>query len=135
MAIEPAASATMDAFSQLRWHDAELGAWTVSSDEPTVTLRVVFPDAARTEVRFHDVRGFYADVDLLAKKLCGDQIASGRCEDAETSGEPFVQRLDARFDLYPGEPIHGLFLFTVRLIHPGGEIRVLARSFSLSPTP
>jgi hypothetical protein len=70
-------------------------------------------------------------VDLLAKRLCSDQIATGYSEDAEESDAAFVKQLNVRFDLYPGESMQGLFVFGIKLIHPGGEFVVIARSFSL----
>lgn len=138
MTTQTSSTDTIDAFSRLSWHDAELLGWRVapgSADQPVVTFDVVFSDSGevsgRTEVRFNDVRGFYTDVDLLAKALCGDQIASGYCKKAEDASEAFVQKIDARFDLYRGETVNGLFLFGIQLIHPAGEILVIARSFSL----
>lgn len=139
MNIETESSSTIAAFSRLPWHDSEFLGWRVAynrSDEPVVTFDIVFRAsgmiAASAEVQFHDVRGIYADVDLLAKQLAGDQIASGRCEDAEVSRAEFAQRLAEKFDLYPGESVNGLVLFTVQLIPPAGEVLVLARSFSVT---
>jgi hypothetical protein len=127
------------AFTSLPWHDSELLAWNTAygpDDEPVVTFDVVFRQsdlvAGRTEVRFHGCRGFYANVDLLAKRLGGDQIASAIYEDAEGSQTEFVSQLNERFDLYRGESMAGLFVFGVTLINPGGRLLVLARSFSLS---
>jgi hypothetical protein len=127
------------AFSSLPWHDSKFRRWEVvydSDDESAVKFEIVFrgPEGPTgcANVTFHDSRGVYADMDLLAKRLCNDQIASAYCEHAESSQEPFVQRLNDRFDLYRGESTAQLFLFRVNLIHPAGEILVLARSFSLS---
>jgi hypothetical protein len=139
MHTETATSDTINAFLRLPWHDSELLGWSAAyggSDEPIVTLEIVFRDSGngggRAEVRFNEARGIYADIDLLAKKLCGDQIASGNCMKAEDATDSFVHEMDARFDLYRGETLSGLFLFTIKLIHPAGEILVLARSFSLA---
>jgi hypothetical protein len=125
------------AFSKLPWHDSELLSLRIgngSSDRSAVTLDVDFHLAGvadgRTEVGFNEVRGIYVDVDLLAKELCGNQIASGHCTAAEESKEAFIDRLQERFDLYRGETLEGLFLFRIELIHPGGVILVLARSCS-----
>jgi hypothetical protein len=129
----------MDTFSELPWHDSELLEVRIgygSAQHSTVTLDIVFRksqgDGGRKEARFNDARGVYADVDLLAKELCGNQIASAQYEVAEESAEPFVERLQQRFDLYRGESMSGLFLFTVELIHPSGVILILARSFSVT---
>lgn len=107
----------------------------VSSLGADIVLQITFRPfesvGGHSEVRFENVRGVYADVDLLAKQLCGNQIASGYCEKADTSPAAFVRRLQERFDLYQGETMDGLFVFTVELIHPGGTIVVLARSFSV----
>ena len=73
-----------------------------SDDEATVTFDIVFCQSdlvtGRAEIKFHDCRGFYTDVDLLAKRLCGDQIASAYCEEAEKSQTTFVKELNERFD-------------------------------------
>jgi hypothetical protein len=138
MNIELTTVNTIAAFKRLPWHDSEFLGWNVaygSDDEAIVTFDIVFCKsdvvAGRAEIEFHDCRGFYADVDLLAKRLCSDQIASGYCENAEESQVTFVKQLMDRFDLYPGESMGGLFVFRVKLIHPSGEFVVLARSFSL----
>ena len=127
-------------FDRLPWHDAELQGWRVtysSDDEAVVIFDVVFgpTKGGAAEVRFDQVRGIYSDVDLLAKRLCSDHIASARCVTADATDAPFVEQLNERFDLYPGESMEGLFLFSVRLIHPAGSLLVLARSFSVVPVP
>ena len=126
-------------FSSLPWHDSEFLGWSVASgddDEAIVTFDVRFRKSevvtGRAAITFHHCRGFFTDVDFLAKSLCGHQIASGYREDAETSKAAFVKQLDYRFDLYRGESMQGLFVFGVKLIHPAGELVVIARSFSLS---
>jgi hypothetical protein len=126
-------------FSRLPWHDSEFLGWNVTcgtDDEHIVVFEIAFRRsdlvAGRTEIKFHDCRGFYTDVDLLAKRLCGNQIASAYYEDAEKSQAAFVKQLNERFDLYRGESMGGLFVFGVTLIHPGGGLVVVARSFSLS---
>jgi hypothetical protein len=128
-----------DVFSSLPWHDSELLGWNVgygNDDEAIVTFQVGFCKSeivtGRAEVQFHDCRGFYTNVDLLAKRLCSDQIASGYSERAEKLAAAFVKELSDRFDLYPGESMNGLYVFRLKLIHPGGELVVIARSFSLS---
>jgi hypothetical protein len=130
---------TANAFARLPWHDSELLGLRVGygrSKRPMIALDVAFRgtndvDGSR-EVEFNDARGVFSDVDLLAKELCGNQIASGHCTTAEKSTDDFVRRLQARFDLYRGETMDGLFLFTIELIHPGGVVLVLARSFSVT---
>jgi hypothetical protein len=129
----------VNTFSRLPWHDSEFLGWNVvygSDDEPTVTFDIAFCKsdlvAGRAEVQFHGCRGFYTDVDLLAKRLCGDQIASAYYEDAERSEKAFVKELNERFDLYRSESMNGLFVFGVTLIHPSGQFVVVARSFSLA---
>ena len=132
----------INAFSRLPWHDSKLLGFRVAygdSDRSIVTLDVNFrvwgDVGGRAEVRFEDVRGIYADVDLLAKRLCSDHIASGYCERAEDSTDGFVQRINERFDLYHGQTTDGSFLFGIELIHPAGEVLILAKSFSLTATP
>jgi hypothetical protein len=133
-----ASIADITVFSRLPWHDSEFLGWNVaygSDDEPVVTFDIAFCKSdlvsGRTEIRFHECRGFYTDVDLLAKRLCGDQIASACCEDAEKSPTEFVKQLNERFDLYRGQSMAGFYVFGVTLIHPGGQFIVIARSFSL----
>ena len=128
------------AFSRLPWHDSELTRWNVAcgdDGEPVVRFEIAFDKSdlvtGPSEMIFHDCRGFHTDVDLLAKRLCGDQIASAYCEEAEKSQTAFVKHLNERFDLYRGESMTGLFVFGVTLIHPGGQLTVVARSFSISP--
>jgi hypothetical protein len=129
----------MDTFSDLPWHDSELLELRIgygTAQHPTVTLDIVFRESraggGRKEVQFNEARGIYADVDLLAKELCSNQIASAQCEVADESAEPFVERLQERFNLYRGETMSGIFLFTLELINPSGVILILARSFSVT---
>jgi len=124
-------------FERLPWHDSECLGCTVANgnDDVEVSLQLVFRKSeivsGRADVVFHGCRGFYADFDLLAKRMCGNQIASASCEPAEESKSPFVVQLNERFDLYPGESVAGLFSYGVTLIHPSGQLIVLARSFSV----
>ena len=138
MNIELRTADMTSAFSNLPWHDSEFLGWSVvygNDDQANVTFHVNFCSSeivtGRAEVKFHDCRGVYTDMDLLAKRLCSDQIATGYSEDAEESDAAFVKQLNNRFDLYPGESMQGLFVFGIKLIHPGGEFVVIARSFSL----
>ena len=99
-------------------------------------LVVSFPSDVgdrQTEITFNGCRGFFADVDLLAKRLCGDQIASAYCELAEESQSVFVKQMNGRFDLCPGESLGGLYVFEIELIHPSGHLLVVARSFLCRP--
>src|SRR5687768_14254661 len=96
--------ADISTFSRLPWHDSEFLGWNVAygtDDEPIVTFDIAFCKSdlvtGRAEIKFHDCRGFYTDVDLLAKTLCGDQIAGAYCEDAEKSQTAFVKQLNERF--------------------------------------
>lgn len=137
MNVEPRRAVTR-AFTNLPWHDSEFLGWSVmygNDDEANVTVYINFGSSeivtGRAEVKLQDCRGVYADVDLLAKRLCSDQIATGYSEDAEESEAAFVKQLNDRFDLYPGESMQGLFVFGIKLVHPGGELVVIARSFSL----
>jgi hypothetical protein len=130
-----------NAFSQLPWHDAELLEIRVghgNGSQRVVNLDVAFSDSDledRRQVQFNDARGIQADVDLLAKELCGNQISGVRCDRAETSTDNFVKTIQERFDLYQGETVKGLFLFSVHLIHPDRTITILARSFSVDRVP
>jgi hypothetical protein len=137
-------SDVIEAFSRLPWHDSKLlgiaTSYVEGSDDSVVTFDVDFRPggsvSGRSEVRFHQARGIYAEMDLLAKTICSDHIASGTCEKAEESEEELVRRLDERIgDLVPGETMEGLFLFYLDLIHPGGKVLVLARSFSVASPP
>src|SRR3954451_11043188 len=90
---------SISAFSTLPWHDSEFLGWSVaygSDDEAEVTFEIKFCSSeiatGRARVKFHDCRGFFTDVDLLAKRHCSDQIATGYSEDAEESGAEFVKR-------------------------------------------
>ncbi len=139
MTTEPLASDIIGTFLQLPWHGSELVGFEIghaTSAQALVTFDIVFHAAGSpdepTEVRFNEARGIYTDIDLLAKRLCSDHIASGYCQRASDSEEAFVRGLDERFDLYRGETMDGLFVFGIDLIHPAGEILVLARSFTLS---
>jgi hypothetical protein len=138
MKIELRTADMTGAFSSLPWHDSEFLGWSVldgDDDRSNVTFDINFISTelvtGRAEVKLHDCRGFYADVDLLAKRLCGNQIATGYSERAEESDATFVKKLTHRFDLHPDESMHGLFVFGIKLIHPGGQFVVIARSFSL----
>jgi hypothetical protein len=126
------------AFSSLPWHDSEFLGWSVLDGDDgrsNVTFDINFNSTelvtGRAEVKLHDCRGFYTDVDLVAKRLCSNQIATGYSEHAEESDAAFVKDLTDRFDLHPDESMDGLFVFGIKLIHPGGELVVIARSFSL----
>jgi len=139
MNLEFGTADKISAFSRLPWHDSKLCGWSVvyaSDGEANVTFDIDFGNSeivtGRAQVTFHGCRGYLAGVDLLAKRLCNDQVAAGYCEDAEESDAEFVKQLNDRFDLYRGESMQGLVVFGIKLIHPGGELVVVARSFSLS---
>lgn len=126
-------------FSAAAWHDSELLGVNIepSSGElgPTVTmtlnLRQHGGDARPARLIIVNCRAVLMNVDLLGKELCGNQIASAVCEDGATSTDPFVDEILGRFDLYPGATVDDHFIIRVMLIHPGGQIVVIAKSFSL----
>ena len=124
-----------DSFSKLPWHDSaivgvELG--YTQSDETLLRLRVIFNDPDEiAEVSFIGARAVRIDIDLLAKKLCGDQVASAYCVLASESATSLIERVRSTFDLYRGETLDGLYAFVISLIHPAGDLVVLAKSFSI----
>ena len=132
-------SNTVEKFNALPWHDSKLLGFHVTrsqSSQTVVQLDVDFRENGTNSgarlIDFASARGIYADVDLLAKRLCSHDIASGHCKKADDAADEFVSRINKTFDLYTGETTDGLFLFAITLIHPAGKILILAKSFSLS---
>lgn len=126
-------------FRALPWHDSKLlgvrledrGAEKTSLLELEVDLRKEGGAFSRVRVRFELPRAVQIEFDLLAKRLCGHDIANGLCQRANDSRSEFARRIDTGFDLYHGESIAGLFEFSINMIHPGGWIKVLAASFAV----
>ena len=137
--IEPQLQDTIAAFRATAWHDSQLLGVNIepSSDDlgPMVTmtlnLRQQGGDARPARLIMVGCRAVLMNVDLLGKELCGNQIASAVCEEGPTSTDPFVDEIVGGFDLYPGATVDDHFVIRVRLIHPGGHIIVIAKSFSL----
>ncbi len=127
-------------FSALPWHDSELLGFQVEPGSGATGAMVSFdlnlnenPNGMRpARLEFHNSRALFAEVDLLGKRLCSDQIASASCKEADESQEAFVDRINDRFDLDPERSTAGLFLFRIALIRPGGMFLVVAENFAVT---
>lgn len=108
-----------------------------------VLLRVSEPARSREEIDksiarqlwilFGDVRGIRAEIDLVAKVLCANAIASVHQARAADESE-LIDRLDARFkaQLSPDLPDRtDLIRFHIWLCPPSGSIEVLAKTVAM----
>lgn len=140
--------ATCATFNRLGWHDSKLMSLRIYPSEDNLTHSVDFGLKLLTNAKpgeyewsdailtAKDCRIIKLDLDLLGKQLCGGDIASGSCDtESEFKEEIETQDLPA-FDLPQREqPLSEYLHFRILLIHPGGEINLLAKDFELSVTP
>jgi hypothetical protein len=123
------------AFEALRWHDSRMPNIRIEATEDrgsTICLDLSMTGVPEqpAELLLHECRAVRMHLDLLGKEFCGHQLASAICRPAEESDEPFIADVDEQFDLRRDQTTDGLLLFKFRLIHPGGQMLVLAKSFT-----
>jgi hypothetical protein len=134
-------------FNSIAWHDSKLISLRVYASDDHLTHNVDFGLKLLTNAKpgeyewsdatltAKDCRIIKLDLDLLGKQLCGGDIASASC-DTETEFKKKIETEElAAFDLPQGErPLAEYLHFRILLIHPGGEVNLLAKDFELSLT-
>jgi hypothetical protein len=123
------------AFKALRWHDSRMPNIRIEATEnrgSTISLDLSMAGVPEqpAELLLNECRAVRMHLDLLGKEFCGHQLASASCTPAEESDEPFIADVDAQFDLRRDQTTEGLLLFRFTFIHPGGQLLVLAESFT-----
>lgn len=130
-------------FNAMAWHDSKLIGLHVSPSKGS-EQEVCFDIRLRTKDRsehwdwkdakltIKDCRIIKVDLDLLAKHLCANDIANAFCGRKSGFKEQIERELVNHFDLqHEANPLAEFLHFRILLIHPGGEINVLARDFEL----
>lgn len=128
-------------FSQIKWHDSKLlGFGLLKRPEPQtydLTLNVRLREGRLAlldrSVIFRKCRIVLINLDVLGVGLCSGDISDAVCFTDAAAFERKVRDRVASFDLPQDlNPIEECVGFHIQMIHPGGEIYVIAKSFELS---
>ena len=131
-------------FSQNTWHDSKIIQLHVVKDlendryDLLLDLNMIVGysegkhERARKTGRFTNCRVIKADLDLLGMLLCGGDLACALCYPDAIEFERKSRDMARDFDL-PDErnKLEGCLGFHFDLIHPGGDLIVIARDFSI----
>jgi len=131
-----------DRFNSLHWHDSKLLGVAVretGGGEYDVRLQLdLFTDTPEglrltsTELRFSEARVLQLDLDILGITYCGGDIGTASCEADSEVKTRLEGQLRENFDLpQPDPPLSQLCEFHIRMIHPGGMLRIFAKDFAL----
>ena len=125
---------TLDSFNRLQWHDSKLRSVRIlrNDDLDEVRLGVELRGVSEEEltpmtVVFDDAVFFLSDIDLQGKRECSDDISGGTCK---ASSELMTKLQEERLKYSPNA-LKGYFHFSIYLIHPGGNVEIIAASFRL----
>ena len=78
-------------------------------------------------VVFEDAVFFFSDIDLQGKRECSDDISGGTCE----ASLELMTKLQNEQLKYSPNALTGYFHFSIYLIHPGGNVEIIAAAFRL----
>ena len=130
-------------FSQNKWHDSRIvelhlvkeseGRYDLLLDLNLITgYSEGKYEWARKTGRFANCRIIRSDLDILGMLLCGGAIGEASCYPDAIQFERKHRDRAHEFDL-PDEhnELEGCVAFHFEMIHPGGELIVIARDFQL----
>jgi hypothetical protein len=137
-------------FNALLWHDSRLVSFILSRKEKgegrgyNVSLRLdLYTDThdsvqecirRPTEITFIECRMVQATVDLLGLTYCNGDVSDGYCQAESEFKTRVEQNMMETFLLsQPPQPLAGFAHFHIQLIHPGGDIHILAKGFTAIP--
>lgn len=138
-----------DAFSQLHWHDSRLSnlnllkiteakSYELQLDIDFIEVVAGRPyERNRRIITFKECRLIQLDLDLLGLLFCGGDISNAWCHKDAIGFEKDKRNKIEQFD-FPQKhnPLDLCVGFQIQMVHPGGEIHVIARSFELNtPVP
>jgi hypothetical protein len=125
-----------DRYSEIDFHDWSLEEISLIYSSAVIEHRLVIvvgeprlPPRKRLRITFGRVRGLQAKLDLVAKQLCGNDIAENF--HAPVAERPkLLDEFDSTFDaLKPERPDRSrLKYFLIALCHPSGSIEFLAET-------
>jgi len=125
---------TLESFNRLQWHDSKLRSLRIlrNDDLDEVRLDVELRGVSEQELTpmtmvFEDAVFFFSDIDLQGKRECSDDISGGTCE---ASSELMTKLQNERLKYSPNA-LTGYFHFSIYLIHPGGNVEIIAAAFRL----
>lgn len=134
---------TCERFNSFRWHDSKMVSFELlpNPDEQTYDFCLYIKLLTNNQSEgilnerkliFRECRIVQLDLDLLGMQLIGGDIADAFCDtDADLNERKERDQL-SHFDLPQDELSLAEFLyFRILFIHPGGEIKIFARSFEL----
>jgi hypothetical protein len=119
----------LETFNALKWHDSKLVGMSLDriaeEDQIIVKLMLWAGDRLAPHVlTFKDPTIVDLNFDLTGKQLCADDISSADCQ---TSSD-WISELSRNS---PHDNFAGYLHFEIRLIPPGGRLRILAKTFDL----
>jgi hypothetical protein len=134
-----------DAFSRLHWHDSRLldlhllkiteaRLYELQLDIDFIEKKVGSTyERNRRIITFKECRIIQLDLDLLGLLFCGGDISNAWCHKDAASFEKDKRNKVVQFD-FPQEhnPLDQCVGFQIEMIHPGGEINVIAKRFELT---
>lgn len=127
-------------FSQLKWHDSKLLGFSLSKRPEPQTYDLTLNVRLREDrlalfdksVVFRKCRIVLLNLDVLGVGLCSGDIGGADCYPDAVAFERKVRDQVASFDLPQDlNPIEECVGFHIQMIHPGGEIIVIAKTFEL----
>jgi hypothetical protein len=125
---------TLESFNRLKWHDSKLRSLRIlrNGDLDEVRLDVELRGVSEQEltpitVVFEDAVFFFSNIDLQGKRECSDDISSGTCE----ATSDLMTKLRNEQLKYSPNALAGYFHFSIYLIHPGGNVEIIAAGFKL----
>jgi hypothetical protein len=125
---------TLESFNRLKWHDSKLRSLRIlrNDDLDEVRLDVELRGVSEQEftpitVVFEDAVFFFSNIDLQGKRECSDDISSGTCE----ATSDLMTKLRNEQLKYSPNALTGYFHFSIYLIHPGGNVEIIAAGFRL----
>ncbi|HEX8177239.1 MAG TPA: hypothetical protein VF543_19275 [Pyrinomonadaceae bacterium] len=132
-----------DKFNHIAWHDSKFINLELLPDSDGIydlSLKVKLPAVTQSgedewedrRLVLKECRIIQLDLDLFAMQLTGGDIASAICEIDAEEREKLERDKLKDFDL-PQEdyPLNDFLFFKITLIHPGGDLKVFAKSFEL----
>jgi len=125
---------TLESFNRLQWHDSKLRSLRIlrNDDLDEVRVDVELRGVSEQEltpmtVVFEDAVFFFSDIDLQGKRECSDDISGGTCE----ARSELMTKLQNERLKYSPNALTGYFHFSIYLIHPGGNVEIIAAAFRL----
>ena len=133
-----ALTAVRSRFEELNLHDCRLlflqSRQRTRAAEVRLTLELLSGAKANewkpAYLTFYDCAFLSASIDFLAKRVCEDAIVDVSCTFVS---EEDMRQLEQYRQPDTEDPVVNLLQFCIMLCPPSGELRIVARDFSLAP--